>query len=75
MFLCCYLALAGLGITVCAGPRSCRQAVLWSLDGQRWPAEADGEKKLKATLYDKLLKTDHQKSNYSFTRLVSAAHV
>lgn len=39
----CLLAVASLSFTVCAGPGPCGQAILWSLDGQRWTAEADGE--------------------------------
>lgn len=41
------LAMVGLGFTLCAGPGSCRQAILWSLDEQRWTAEADGENNIK----------------------------
>lgn len=46
-FLYCLIAVAGLSVTVCAGPGPCRQTLLWSLDGQRWTAEADGENSIK----------------------------
>lgn len=36
-------AVAGFGLPLRAGPGSRRPAVFWSLDGERWTAEADGE--------------------------------
>ena len=36
------IALASLSLTLCPGPGSCRQALLWSVDGERWSTKTDG---------------------------------